>query len=675
MRDDEARRPRHFPVGHVVLFALAFVIVFLYRFNTLGGALGGFSNDEFGYLARARQIQAGDLPFRDFNDPGWFLTDYLSAAAQWLGGYNLRSEAMLTIGMLSLGTALTFLLARRASGSIAAALTGIALQIAVEPRHYNYPKIVLYAAGLGLAWAYADRPGLLRLVALAALVPLAFLFRHDHLVYLGVLALLTVVLVHRASIREAVRAATALGAVVVAGVVPFLLFLALSGGVAEYFRSALVYVTRDAERTSFSFPRFSLDVSEPVVALTRSPRGEIQINVRWEPIPDDQRGDRESRYQLAKGEQRDSVTWSYVLQDASAENIKALVSDPLVSDTHGLDRTTFTVEGQGVRLESQLDSLANATAYLYYLLLLLPALGAVILLRLGRTPSPTHVVTSPEHMVPLLVLAAMLNVAFLSRGSTNIRIADVGVTAAVILAWIVSALARDGSALARDGSALAREDRRHVLPNRAFRVFARSVGVVVLGFAFLAANGLNEWWRHVREAYYASGPLHAATRASQVWNALGIPPPAFSEGEEQPRLLRVAAYLNACTDAADRVFVLGNYPELYYFSDRAFAGGHAWLLPLYYSDDVDEARIVARLREASVPIVITESGSEYEEEYRPVFNQVHAYLEGEYVQAGEVEIGGARPLRVLVRAGLEPTGRYAALDLPCFGPARVARSR
>ena len=80
-----------------VLLITVLVAAFCYRFNTLGGAFGGFTNDQFGYLARARQIQAGDIPFRDFNDPGWFLTDYLSAAMQWPGGYSLRSEALLTV--------------------------------------------------------------------------------------------------------------------------------------------------------------------------------------------------------------------------------------------------------------------------------------------------------------------------------------------------------------------------------------------------------------------------------------------------------------------------------------------------------------------------------------------------------------------------------------------------
>ena len=47
----------------VSLAAVVFLAAFFYRFNTLGGGLGGFTNDEFGYLARARQIQAAKSRF------------------------------------------------------------------------------------------------------------------------------------------------------------------------------------------------------------------------------------------------------------------------------------------------------------------------------------------------------------------------------------------------------------------------------------------------------------------------------------------------------------------------------------------------------------------------------------------------------------------------------------
>jgi len=64
--------------------------------------------------------------------------------------------------------------------------------------------------------------------------------------------------------------------------------------------------------------------------------------------------------------------------------------------------------------------------------------------------------------------------------------------------------------------------------------------------------------------------------------------------------------------------------------------------------------------------VLTEERSAYEEDYRPVFEQVHAYLEREYRDAGEVEFDGSRRLRVLVRSDLQPVRSYGALALPCF---------
>ena len=436
-----------------VLLVAVLVAAFCYRFNTLGGAFGGFTNDQFGYLARARQIQAGDIPFRDFNDPGWFLTDYLSAAMQWLGGYSLRSEALLTVGMLSLGAALTFVLARRAAGTVVAAVVAVAVHIALDARHYNYPKIVLYATGLALAWAYVDSPSRARLVALGALIGIGFLFRHDHLVYLGALSATTIALVHHASMRDGFRAAAGLCGTVAIFIVPFLIFLALSGGVGEYFRAALVYVTRDAERTSFSLPRLSLDWSKPLVALSRTPvPATVRINVRWHLIAEEARRDGESQFSLAAGEPLDSTTWTYALRDTSSGNIESLVRDPRVDDTHGVDRTNFTVAEAPrwpLRFETQLDTLQNATAFLYYGFLCLPGIAAIVLWRLRRAGGPTHVLSTTGHLVPLLVLAAMLNVGFLSRGSTNIRIADVGVTAVVLLAWLIAALAgRDGHVIA-----------------------------------------------------------------------------------------------------------------------------------------------------------------------------------------------------------------------------------
>ena len=641
-----------------VLIALAVgSIAFLFRFNTLGGALGGFADDEFGYLSRARQIQAGEVPFRDFNDPGWFLTDYTAAFAQWLGGFNLRSEAVLTVGMLSLGAALTYWLARQLTGSRAAALAGVALQIALDPRHYNYPKVVFYAIGLACAWAYVANPRRSRLVLLAAVVAVAFLFRHDHFVYLGALGVMTIAIVHMPAWERVVRDAAAFAVLALVSITPFLGFLALNGGVGEYFRAAFVYVSRDATRTSFRLPRFTFDPSAPLIALTRPEDTRVRVNVRWGTAADTERREREARYGLHSGRVRDSHTVSYELSDTSRGNIEALVRDPFVADTHGVNRATFTVaapptpEPRPLRLESQFDNVPNATAVLYYLLLALPLAAAAVLAAIWRTAQPTRVDQRAARLIPLIVLAALLNASFLSRGSTNIRLGDVGVTGALLFAWLLAALWGP--------------DARAVVSRGVVRVAVRAALVLVLMVTALSANGLAQTWRQLHNARFTSGPVATIDRAAEVWTELSRSPFDY-RGDTQPRLIALARYINACTGASDRLFVLGEHPELYYFSGRAFAGGHAWLLPRYYGAPADQDRIVARLRQARVPIVVTESLDEYDRDYRPSFPQLHEYLLAEYREAGVFATGQGAPLRILAKSDLAPSGEDASLGLPCF---------
>ena len=149
-------------------------------------------------------------------------------------------------------------------------------------------------------------------------------------------------------------------------------------------------MTRDAERTSFSLPRLSLDWSKPLVALSRTPvPATVRINVRWHLIAEEARRDGESQFSLAAGEPLDSTTWTYALRDTSSGNIESLVRDPRVDDTHGVDRTNFTVAETPLRFETQLDTLQNATAFLYYGFLCLPGIAAIVLWRLRRGP-PTR---------------------------------------------------------------------------------------------------------------------------------------------------------------------------------------------------------------------------------------------------------------------------------------------
>ena len=110
-----------------------------------------------------------------------------------------------------------------------------------------------------------------------------------------------------------------------------------------------------------SIPR---DRSSPFHARVADPNA--RVNVRWNPVSDEDRRARETRWGLLNGRSLDGSTWTYVLRDTSRGNIEALVRDPFVDDTQGLDRTAFVLSGEPGRLTltSQLDTVQNATAFL-----------------------------------------------------------------------------------------------------------------------------------------------------------------------------------------------------------------------------------------------------------------------------------------------------------------------
>src|SRR5688572_10291322 len=110
------RRPVALAAGAGLVWVATFLVRFLFS---------EFANDHFVHLSRARQILTGELPSRDFADPGLVLHYYASAAALWLSGYNLFGEALLTISALATANAILFVLASTFSRSMwsGAALT------------------------------------------------------------------------------------------------------------------------------------------------------------------------------------------------------------------------------------------------------------------------------------------------------------------------------------------------------------------------------------------------------------------------------------------------------------------------------------------------------------------------------------------------------------------------
>ncbi len=168
--------------GTWVGVVLVAVVTFFYRYLTLE-----FTNDHFVHLSRAFQIVEGEVPLRDFFDPGLFLQYYASAAALLWSGHNLLGEGLLTAGFIALGSALTFLAAhlgvavvldRRGSGDARHPRDATSLQLPEGRLLRAGDRCRLRATFI----APADRgPPRSR-----SRPPLAFLFRYDHGVYISV---------------------------------------------------------------------------------------------------------------------------------------------------------------------------------------------------------------------------------------------------------------------------------------------------------------------------------------------------------------------------------------------------------------------------------------------------------------------------------------------------------
>ena len=76
------------------------------------------------------------------------------------------------------------------------------------------------------------------------------------------------------------------------------------------------------------------------------------VNVRYAPAVDDAaRVAIEEAHGLQLVEFREQRTWGYFLTDLSTDNIRGLVQDPAVEDTHHIDRRRFRIDGTGERGE------------------------------------------------------------------------------------------------------------------------------------------------------------------------------------------------------------------------------------------------------------------------------------------------------------------------------------
>lgn len=105
------------------------------------------------------------------------------------------------------------------------------------------------------------------------------------------------------------------------------------------------------------------------------------VHVRWAPTVDAATREQHERvHSLTHGEpKQDSGTLGYYLTDLSSQNIRALVGNPAVEDTHYIHRTAFRVWRRGPRGDYLGSGPAWIAATLEFLIRACLVLGTVAL--------------------------------------------------------------------------------------------------------------------------------------------------------------------------------------------------------------------------------------------------------------------------------------------------------
>lgn len=546
--------------AHALGVALG-IAAFAFRLITLRD----LTNDHYMHLAWAQQLLFGDLPGRDFVDPGMPLMYALSAIVQqlWQGPF---SEGVLTCILLGMAASATFLVVTELTGSTAFAAGATLFEIVLEPRLYSYPKILVPAVALLLIQRYLQQPSRSRLVALAGWTAIAVLLRHDLGIYAAAGIGAALLVVYRTDWRRALRAVLEYSAALVVLMLPYVLFVQWSEGIGEHLHEAIEFAKGEAHQ------RFMLPPGFPF----------------WSPEA--------------------SAAWSRM----------------------------------------------DAAVFLFYAAHALAMLCLVILGRSKDHQSERTPVAAASFTMLLMYLLVVL------RHPIDSRIQDLAAVLAINGAW-----------------ALAESWRRaRVMAATAPQSMVRRVVPLAVAVALVAGGAVNTWIlagvpNRLKETRVVDGfgtirhTIEVVKETGTVW-----PWERFWPAGEMPAAVR---YLNACTTRNDTLLLTWAAPEYYYFAQRRFGAGHALFLPPDAFTTVhDQTRMVDRMRNARIPVVlINESRNQ---EFATAYPNLERYIRDSYVPVGEFEIRDGSRVAIALSREFKGTGTYGATRWPCGFERRAASS-
>jgi hypothetical protein len=617
-------------------------------------------DDHYGRISPGQQILVfGELPFRDYLDPGYFLTEFSSAAMQWLFGQNLLGELLLDSVCIATGCLLVCVAARRLIGNLPAALVAGTLALLSLPRAYDYDKVLFYPLGILMAWRWLEKPRPGRLAALAVTLTTASLYRFDNGIFLGLATLAGLVVATWRNPRVLLTRSVTLVLMAGAFSSPALLFVQMHGGLATAIDQMRIYGAREFDRTRITAAP-AMSVGSQLLAVNPPPPSQNVVLVRWSPAAEsvDERQRLAGRLGLSDehpvgaAERR---TWQYVLSDASVDRIRRLVNDPMVEDTDGIDRSNLVLlhpESRLLRFQRVSSLLRirvlpdawtfeNAQAIFFYLFMMAPLFAAELLAWRWRIEDDVQ----RGSLVIIIALCLLLNL-FILRDPISARVGGMAGPMWVAGIWIAVRL----QAGIRGQS------------SRWKRVGGRTLftGVALVLLWSLASTA--GWPRQLAEP--ASAPFAFRVRLTRF----AIAPPSV-ELLPSGRTAGLVRYVQACTLPTDRVFATWFVPQLFYFAQRGFGGAMSATFGGHWSERRFQERSIAAFEAQPTPLVLVRVAGD--EQFRRDYPLLDAYFHRRYRVAGETDFGdshaGPGGYRVLVQTDRPVVSIDRTTGLPCFG--------
>ena len=630
-------RVARFGLPAVALAAVAF----FYRYLSFTD----FANDHFVHLSMAQQIGFGALPVRDFVERGLPLMTLVSAAGQSMLGDGLMAEVIVIASAYAASAVMAYAAAIRLSGSVLVAAAVTLVPVLVFPVSYSYPKLLTVALGFLSGWIYASGPTRARAALLAVSIIVAFLFRHD----LGIIQAIGVVALmigyHGVS-REAFMAVCRIAVLSLVVLSPYMVWVQIHEGVPTYVKDGVAFWTREAQRANWwEVSKFELDPRHPFFERLR--HGPV-VNVRWKAgTSNDEIVEAERRHGILRGDPNSPMTWQYELTRWSASDLEQIVKDPLVADTHHIDRSRFLLQvpaprgpmallvhlygpGDGLRLH------ANSFVALFYLVWIVPLAAAGALALTWRDANP-----GTRGLVAMTIIVQVVMSASMLRDPLTTRIRDVLVPASLLIAYLAGLAWRSTTGA-------------NQVWRRAMVAFALVLVVAVAASAGEAST------RAERMGVY-EGAAGLRTRMRTIRRTLS--PPDHHTGKRSAAYGPLIDYVTTCTSPTSQLLTLTFAPEVFFYTHRAFAGGQVSLTPGYFVDDRNVGLMLERMAKQDVPLVVMDSETREEMLQYP---RLGSYVEARYHEIGRFPMGPGKDFILLAENGRTSVKRVGAQQLPCF---------